>query len=77
MSDQVLKALNQSVVVAKLLYASSVWWGSITMATNQQRIDTFDASARQICGHSMSSALAETTAPSHELRCRILDHCSL
>jgi hypothetical protein len=48
MSDQTLQAIYRSVVVAKLLYASSAWWG-FTSATDQQRIDAFFGRSKR-CG---------------------------
>jgi len=38
MNDQALQAVYQSVVVAKLLYAASAWWG-FTTADDQHRIE--------------------------------------
>jgi hypothetical protein len=40
MCDVALQAIYQSVVLAKLLYASSAWWG-FTTTTDRQRIDGF------------------------------------
>ena len=48
MSDQTLQAIYRSVVVAKILYASSAWWG-FTTATDQQRIDAFFGQSKR-CG---------------------------
>jgi len=38
MNDQALQAVYRSVVLAKLLHASSAWWG-FTMADDRHRIE--------------------------------------
>ena len=49
MCDSALQDIYRSIVVAKLLYASSAWSGFIT-ATDRQRVDAFlDRSKR--CGY--------------------------
>jgi len=40
MFDSVLQAIYRSVINAKLLYASSAWWG-FTNATDRDRVDGF------------------------------------
>jgi len=40
MCDAALQAVYRSVVVAKLMYASSAWWG-FTNSVDRQRIDSF------------------------------------
>ena len=40
MCDSALQTIFRSVVAAKLLYASSAWWG-FTNATDRQRVDAF------------------------------------
>jgi len=40
MDDSDLQTVYRSVVVAKLTYASNVWWGFIS-ATDRQRLDAF------------------------------------
>jgi hypothetical protein len=40
MCDSALQTIFRSVVVAKLLYACSAWWG-FTNATDQQRVNAF------------------------------------
>ena len=38
MNDQALQAVYRSVVLAKLLYASSAWWGGFTTTGDRHRI---------------------------------------
>jgi len=40
MSDEVLQVIYKSVILSKLLYASSAWWG-FTNAVDRQRIEAF------------------------------------
>jgi hypothetical protein len=40
MGDSALQTVFQSVAVAKVIYASSAWWG-FTNATDRQRVDAF------------------------------------
>ena len=40
MDDSDLQTVYRSVVIAKLTYASSAWWG-FTSATDRQRLDAF------------------------------------
>ena len=40
MSDEILHVIYKSVILSKLLYASSAWWG-FTNAADRQRIDAF------------------------------------
>ena len=40
MDDAALQTIYRSVVIAKLTYASSAWWG-FTTATDRQRLDAF------------------------------------
>ena len=39
MDDSDLQTVYRSVVIAKLTYASSAWWG-FTSATDRQRLET-------------------------------------
>jgi hypothetical protein len=49
MCDSALQDIYRSIVVAKLLYASSAWSGFIT-ATDRQRVDAFLARSKR-CGY--------------------------
>jgi hypothetical protein len=40
MAESVLQAVYRSIVVAKLMYASSAWWG-LTSAADRQRLGAF------------------------------------
>jgi len=40
LNDAALKDIYRSVVIAKLLYASSAWWGFVT-ASDKHRIEAF------------------------------------
>jgi hypothetical protein len=40
MCEKALQAIYRSVIIAKLLYAASAWWG-YTNTTDRQRVDAF------------------------------------
>jgi len=56
MNDSALQAIYASVVVAKLLYASSAWWG-FTTAADHQRLDGFLRRSKRsgFCSQSLAS----------------------
>jgi hypothetical protein len=56
MNDSALQAIYRSVVVAKLLYASSAWWGFTTPA-DRQRLEGFLRRSKRwgFCSQSLDS----------------------
>jgi len=39
MDDAALQTVYRSVVIAKLQYASTVWWGGVTNTSDRQRVN--------------------------------------
>ena len=56
MNDSALQAIYRSVVVAKLLFASSAWWG-FTTAADRQRVEGFLRRSKRwgFCSQSLDS----------------------
>jgi len=65
MCDSALQAIYQSVINAKLLYASSAWWG-FTNATARYRVDGFQRRSIR-CGY------CPPDLPTFEEQCRAAD----
>ena len=61
MDNEALYMIDTSVIIAKLLYAASAWWG-FTTATDRQRLEALKLIKRgirsRLCGADVSS-LAE------------------
>ena len=65
MDDSDLQTVYRSVVITKLTYASSAWWG-FTSATDRQRLDAF-------IRRSEHSRLVPPNVPSFAQLCRTTD----
>lgn len=77
MSDQALQSIYRSVIVAKLMYASSAWFG-FTTATDQQRVDAFFRRSKRcgFCPTDLPSFKDQCVAADDKLFKNILLHSS-
>ena len=65
LAERAIQSIFQSVVIAKLLYASSAWWG-FTSATDRMRIDAF-------IRHCSRSGYCAPNSPSFDELCKKAD----
>jgi hypothetical protein len=65
MGDAALQIIYRSVIVAKIMYAASAWWG-YTNATDRQRVDAF-------LRRGVRSGLCPPDLPTFETLCKSMD----